>query len=1091
MKRKVLFALSLVAMLFCVSSSAFAGIIEDAMATDRTTWNFGSSSVKADNSTMYFYLDKNLGLARWDTSRGYGSFEVDCTLPATIQVEGKDYVVVSTSGTTYWYSNYDPVPVRRLYLPETIRELGRYSFNGFSNMQVLDLPKNLEEVKDYAFTGTQNLWLYVHGEHAPILAENLGSSYRDGKDVKNTLKIMIEADNGQDKAIQTFNEFRLHDEWRKYHTCLSCVVPTFNSIVVKDLEAGSLGYAIVADLVAENNNADDVRTYSQVNYLKVENGTMNEDDWFAIRQLRNLVMLDLSGVTLKEVPESALEDCWYLQRVYLPNSVETIKDYAFQNTGVGSYSYEKNGVWEETFKLPTELKTIGTSAFHNCDSLYSITIPSGVKTIPSSCFYRSRTLHNVELPSGLEKLRSSAFAYCDLFSVNIPGVKEIESSAFTENKNLKSVVFNEGTEIIGGSAFSSCESLGSIVTPSTLKIIERSAFNSCNNDDFTVALNEGLEEVHDAAFASTGLREITIPSSVLWFGGCPLNSCKQLTKIVSMPIIPPTLLDMYSRNVCPINESYAHDVTLEVPEWSIQEYMTTPLWLLFQDKTKAAVEMPQNIYINKEFAFKFKSNKEGYKPNIKLMGNNVKTDDGFGHTKYERGNLTVSAVSTLNVDNFELIASPFAKYYSDYDHSNGYDYDNYQTEYNPTSVVLHGHLNIDNANIKLQLYNDLWQFVNFGSTGVRLKDLIPADEDTQFAVRRYDSELRAEFGDGADVNPWVKVLDPEEVLGAVAIKCYNSKTSSNKPVEFSVQVPSPYNYFVSGLISHEFVNYWAPQNPEAVSHAGWFLVGNPYPCYYDSRWITNTDPDLNQYMRILVWNSYRKKYDAYSIEDDSYVLSPFESFFYQASMKGEKLEYDTDGRQTFRNPRQVTEAKVRGAVSTDRRIFNIVIANDEDNDRTRVVLNEKATYGYEIGKDVTKFQAEDNVLQLWTENGSDRYAINERPEGNGSVELAMSIAKSGKHTLSLNEKNCNIPAFVEDRLTGKVEAISGGNSYEFAAEAGTIRGRFCVFFGENPTGIIDVNSNSDAIATYNLSGQRVNGNARGFVISKGKKVYNK
>ena len=62
---------------------------------------------------------------------------------------------------------------------------------------------------------------------------------------------------------------------------------------------------------------------------------------------------------------------------------------------------------------------------------------------------------------------------------------------------------------------------------------------------------------------------------------------------------------------------------------------------------------------------------------------------------------------------------------------------------------------------------------------------------------------------------------------------------------------------------------------EFAHNAHWNYVGNPSPCYYDTRFLGSTSP-------VTVWNPVKQRYEAYSPIDDSYILSPGQAFFMQA-----------------------------------------------------------------------------------------------------------------------------------------------------------------------------------------------------------------
>jgi len=115
-------------------------------------------------------------------------------------------------------------------------------------------------------------------------------------------------------------------------------------------------------------------------------------------------------------------------------------------------------------------------------------------------------------------------------SISIPkNAKEIKQTAFQYsgfNSQIIEVNFSEGLEKIGIAAFFS-QNIKKIKTPSTLKVIDDSAFgeqgNMINSSDSLeeIILNEGLIRIGDRAFncpRATIIENLHIPSSVTLVG---------------------------------------------------------------------------------------------------------------------------------------------------------------------------------------------------------------------------------------------------------------------------------------------------------------------------------------------------------------------------------------------------------------------------------------------------------------------------------------------------------------------------------------------------------------------------------------------
>lgn len=1050
MKRKLTLSLIISGLLLAMSFTAHAQTI-----APMDQWSFSTSRVEIDGHS--YYLDQTNGLAEfllYYNSTKAKSFTGTFTVPSTVTYNEKNYTVVSMKD----YSTYNLENVTKLELPSTLVNLGNYVLGYFPNVDVIEIPASVQHLGNYVVNRDEATIKFL-GTTPPAVDGKL-SSYSH-------VKVIVPA--------QAFQDYKVADY---IEDC--CVISddiskqTFHTDKVDN---GELGYVVVANQLPE------IVTYSDVNKLIVDEGTIDATDWYQLRQMKNLIYLDISGLSITEIPYEALSQCWQIETVILPQTLEAIHGYAFYRTGI------------RDLILPASLRVIdGGYNFQDCEFLTSIDIPEGVKSLPYRCFYSCGRLHSVGLPSTLATMDSNCFEYCDLYQLEIPGsLKEISYCGFGSNYNLASVTFGEGVEAVRDYGFGDSHSLTTLTFPSSMRRIYSAAFQ--NNYALTsVKFNEGLEEIDGSAFAYDKLlTEITLPSSLIYCLDRPFYGCSGITKIYTYALIPPTV-----RNAIPTYE--VRDIELYVPQWSFQEYMTKPGWLEYQDHTIIDPNiLPENIVINKEFEFVLKPEqmKEGYNPNIRMLANTEQIDDGFGHQKYERGNLTISSRSKLNVNNFEMIVAPFAKFYSDqsrFYNNNGLTYDDSRSQYSPNSLFVRGEMRAQNQVYHLQLCNDRWQFVSF-PFDVKVGDITPDDALTQWVIRKYDGEKRAaqDFE-----NTWVN-LTSDDILEAgkgYIIKCYNSDSkyyynywSYNSPVTFTLtpiaNSLTKQQLFDSNDREVELGDYVS----EFEQNRSWNLIGNPYPSYFDTRYINTESP-------FLVWNSWDNSYAAFSPVDDNYILEPGEAFFIQRPVnQSGNLKFLKEGRQTYRNPNDLTvTARPMMATAANRTVINLLLSNGDKSDRTRVVFNDNAQMKYEISRDAAKFMAESlETPQIWSVGGSVKYAINERPVDNGIVELAVRCGQQGAYTISLGDNSGATSVFLEDRVLGTNTEISAAEAYTFnVTEAGTITGRFYLAPAGTVTGISTIEKQTaDSENYFNLNGQRVNASQRGLLIKNGKKVLNK
>jgi hypothetical protein len=374
--------------------------------------------------------------------------------------------------------------------------------------------------------------------------------------------------------------------------------------------------------------------------------------------------------------------------------------------------------------------------------------------------------------------------------------------------------------------------------------------------------------------------------------------------------------------------------------------------------------------------------------------------------------------------------------------------------------------------------NGRWQFVSFPFE-VRMSDIVPVEANTQWVIRKYSGLERANGNMDAT---WVE-LTANDVLEAGKGYIMHCHSDNGEPVMFQVK-PNTASVTRQNIFKSADMEVALEEHVSEFEHnSSWNLVGNPYPCYFDSRFMDFSAP-------ITVWNSYENNYMAYSPVDDDYVLYPGEAFFVQRPVDQESIVFMADGRQTDIYSREMANA--RSYAAADRMVYNIVLKGEKTSDRTRVVLNEKASMGYEMSCDASKFAAMSNeVSQIFTMIGNTRMAINERPVGNGCVELGMTIASEGVYTIALKQAG-EKTVVLEDREMGVTTVLSADSEYTFSAMPGEAKGRFFLHFNGGETGINGIGAaDAEKAPAFNTAGVRVEETQQGIVIKEGKKIMNK
>jgi hypothetical protein len=358
-----------------------------------------------------------------------------------------------------------------------------------------------------------------------------------------------------------------------------------------------------------------------------------------------------------------------------------------------------------------------------------------------------------------------------------------------------------------------------------------------------------------------------------------------------------------------------------------------------------------------------------------------------------------------------------------------------------------------------------------------------SDGTTNWVVRKYDGQKRAS-GESADT--WVKMTGDDIMKAGEGYIIQGSRYIDNQWQDYSgfrmkaVNNGNKNNIFRADDITVTLNEYQS----EFAHNRSWNLIGNPYPCYYDTRYMDYDTP-------FIVWNMNNSTYTAYSPIDDSYVLCPSEAFFVQRPVDKGTIVFNKDGRQTNRDVRTIESSARRATAMSTRTIVNLVLSDGNNYDRTRIVLNDKASLQYELGTDASKFMSTDvTVPQIYTSADGVDYAINERPYANGTVDLSTYFGTEGIYTITLANNVKGYKIVLEDKEENKRIVLTEGDGYVFSAKAQSNANRFVVHFTSETTGIEDIRSNEgDNPSIYSIEGIKIDTpTKKGLYIQNGKKL---
>jgi hypothetical protein len=631
-------------------------------------------------------------------------------------------------------------------------------------------------------------------------------------------------------------------------------------------------------------------------------------------------------------------------------------------------------------------------------------------SLPDYAFYR-KELRVCKLPKSVTYIGQYAFSECrKLTNMDIPEkVQEIGGYAFYGCNQLKEVGFQEGLERIGSDAFSNCALQDTIVFPQTLKHISYNAFGM-NGNLKAVKFPVGLEYIEGSAFNNcSGLSEVRFPASVLSVGSAAFEYCNSIKDVYTY-IIDPLQLDQTT-----FSAEVFKNATLHVPETAQNNYYWDTQWSQFPSIVTFN-EPYEYFYLNKDLVIDEET--------PRLEGDTIP-----GTSEVQGPDADLNPGSGLVVEGSESqdLGDVHLK-----DDGNG----------NGASVIgqgdKDGHCNINakNLHIDIQVEANRWYFFCFP---------YPIDKknikyDGSYVLRWYDGAERAQHGRGG----W-KDWAAGKLTAGVGYIFQGSQSGT-----LTFQVPD------AKFDGENRDILLQSHGADEVQDAGWNFVGNPYTSYFDLQ-------DLGYDYPVTIWNGW--SYEAYNPQDDDYVLYPYQAFFVQKPNAEDGITFHAAHRKTKLQSEAARRANVaprrmRRAAGVERRLVNLTLSDGKVTDKTRVVFNARKRETYEVGCDAAKFMAE-GVPQLYSLDGQGvKYAINERPEGNGVVSLGYEVQAAGNYTIGLTRADVGV--MLKDKLTGASHDFSEGD-YVFSSEAGTFHDRFLLVKSASATGVNGVFAAGEAV----------------------------
>lgn len=637
--------------------------------------------------------------------------------------------------------------------------------------------------------------------------------------------------------------------------------------------------------------------------------------------------------------------------------------------------------------LPDSLLTIGQRAFMYCYNLQKVVVPTKVKVIDTYTFYDNYQLTDLTLPAGLTTINNYAFQYNhSLYELVLPdSLTTLSYQAFYNNSRLRKVRVNEKLTYLPGYAFAECDLLAEVYLPDGMTNIDNYAFYD-NYSLKSIRLPAKLTRIGNSAFYRCPLDTLILPPGVNTIENSAFNQCTSLKYIRCEQPTPPIM------NYDPFSGLDKTGCELHVPFFSEIMYKQANVWSFFSTITPFSTEM-KNLPISGALVLNNNVRPTGF-PNISLLST---------------GSLTVGGNAPFVTDAFVMES---------------------RLNNNAWSSLLNNcpATTANSSSARFHVNSNKWYFISLPFE-VRVADIRAANNGL-FVIRYYDGATRALNGSSGN---W-KNMTNDSILKPNRGYIINSNIATQ--IDFPATDDSKNRLFQTEA---QIINLNAYPT-ETSAHKNWNFVGNPFPAYYDSRYIEATAP-------ITIWNTSNNTYSAISLIDDKYAVKPYEAFFVQKPDDLTQMRFGIEGRLTTATlPEQGpanAPAKVPALFKATRQLINLNLSDDVMSDRSRIVLNESASLDYELRCDAAKFMSDDQqVAQLYSLDArATAYAINERPLGEGIVALGYRVGRSDTYRISVETIASELRLQLYDKSNQSLTDLLTGD-YNFNSIAGTFDNRF-------------------------------------------------
>ena len=410
--------------------------------------------------------------------------------------------VTEIGDAAFWNAGDDESVVEMtVTLGENVKTIGVSAFESCDKLMSITLPEKLDTIFDSAFQTTGLTALTI-----PASVDSIGN--RAFADCSSLASIRI-----QESAVPLplrngfYGTFYGSDADKTVYIGRTLELNEENPIAsnAKSVEFGDQVTAINPRLFYDDNKLVSLKIGSGVKTIGKAAFYSSGDD----EDIAETIVTMGSNVT--SIDNSAFESCKNMKSVTLPQTLTTIGELAFSNSGLTAIS------------IPGAVTTIGSQAFGSTP-LTNITLEDGDQpcAIVNGFYGTFRTPsadYDLYLGRNLVYEDQNGSPFPNVTSATIGSkVTSLPHRFFYDRDKLTAVTGAENVATMGTEVYKYCDNLESVELGSALKVLPESTFESCVKLT-NLQLPSSLVEIQQwAIYNCQALAELTIPASVQSIG---------------------------------------------------------------------------------------------------------------------------------------------------------------------------------------------------------------------------------------------------------------------------------------------------------------------------------------------------------------------------------------------------------------------------------------------------------------------------------------------------------------------------------------------------------------------------------------------